>query len=124
VGDRETRGLHASRVAEMNPVVIGLGVAAAALSARYFLGAYEKWDAARPKGGAALASKYYRGPFDDPMTRAEAAKILGIRESAPPEKVKERHRKLLMLNHPDAGGSTFLASKINEAKEKLLGGSG
>ena len=55
------------------------------------------------------------------MTKREAALILGIRESAPKKKVREAHRRLSVINHPDTGGSTFLASKINEAKEKLLG---
>jgi DnaJ homolog subfamily C member 19 len=36
--------------------------------------------------------------------------------------VRERHRKLLLLNHPDAGGSGFIASKINEAKDVLIKG--
>ena len=61
-------------------------------------------------------------PFDDKMTRREAALILGIRETAPPERIKAAHRRILVLNHPDTGGSTFLATKINEAKELLLKG--
>ena len=56
------------------------------------------------------------------MTRKEAALILGVRESSAAKRIKEAHRKLLILNHPDTGGSTFIAGKINEAKELLLKG--
>ena len=59
------------------------------------------------------------------MTRREAALILGVRESAKPERIKKRHRSLLMINHPDTKhGSTLLATKINEAKDILLGKKG
>ena len=54
------------------------------------------------------------------MTLSESAKILGIRESSSIDAVRKAHRKLMILNHPDAGGSTFIAGKVNEAKEKLL----
>lgn len=43
------------------------------------------------------------------------------RENATPDKVKEAHRKVMVANHPDAGGSHYLASKINEAKDVMLG---
>jgi DnaJ family protein C protein 19 len=43
------------------------------------------------------------------------------RESTPSEKVKEAHRRVMVANHPDAGGSHYLASKINEAKDVMLG---
>jgi DnaJ family protein C protein 19 len=62
------------------------------------------------------------GGFEDKMTRKEAALILGVRESSTPKRIKEAHRKLLILNHPDTGGSTFIAGKVNEAKELLLKG--
>ena len=44
-----------------------------------------------------------------------------MRESASEEKVKEAHRKIMIANHPDAGGSSFIAAKVNEAKDILLG---
>ena len=65
---------------------------------------------------------FYEGGFEDKMDRSEAARILGVRESASVKRIKAAHRRILMLNHPDTGGSTFIASKINEAKEMLLKG--
>lgn len=69
-----------------------------------------------------VGSKYYEGGFEDTMTRREAALILGVRESSTAKRIKDAHRKILILNHPDTGGSTYMASKINEAKELLLKG--
>jgi len=61
--------------------------------------------------------------FDREMHRREACKILNLPISTiDRETIKDTHRRLLLANHPDKGGSTFLASKINEAKDVLLGG--
>ena len=67
-------------------------------------------------------SKFYEGGFDDTMSRKEAALILGVRESASVKRIKDAHRGILIANHPDTGGSTFIASKVNEAKELLIKG--
>lgn len=72
--------------------------------------------------GVGVGSKYYEGGFEEKMTRREAALILGVRESSSAKRIKEAHRKLLILNHPDTGGSTYLSGKLNEAKELLLKG--
>lgn len=77
-------------------------------------------------GGSAFsgwfARNYYDGGFEEKMTRREAALILGVRETATVERIKEAHRRVLILNHPDKGGSAFLAAKVNEAKDLLLKG--
>lgn len=44
-----------------------------------------------------------QGGFQTEMTRREAALILGIREHAKEEAVKDAHRKIMIANHPDAG---------------------
>ena len=69
-----------------------------------------------------FAKRFYDGGFEDKMTKREAALILGVRETTPVSKVKDAHRRILMANHPDRGGSPFIASKVNEAKDLLTKG--
>jgi hypothetical protein len=46
-----------------------------------------------------------QGGFLPEMTRREAAMILGLRESAPEERIKDAHKRIMIANHPDTGES-------------------
>ena len=57
---------------------------------------------------------------NQPMSRTEALDILGLDDPVTPEDIKEAYKKLMKKVHPDQEGSSWMATKLNEARDKLL----
>lgn len=72
-----------------------------------------EWQDARPTDANASG-------LSGEMTRDQALAILGLEEGATDEDVVAAHGRLIQRLHPDRGGSTFLAAKINQARDLLL----
>ncbi|SCU84373.1 LAME_0C09230g1_1 [Lachancea meyersii CBS 8951] len=134
------------------PIIVGLGVTAAALTVRSGLRAWDIYKRLTPLMIAQLnglrisvsearfqrqsSLRYgnlspqlksrlsqYSGGFNLKMKESEALLILGIDgneiQRLDIELIKRKHRKAMLHNHPDRGGSPFLAMKVNEARDVL-----
>ncbi len=103
------------------------GRGAIALSALVFLGPMIwSWIAegrARRMGGpqAGPRPRFWQPPPRGGMSHAEAYEILGLHPGATPQEIRAAHRRLMAAAHPDRGGSDWLAARINQARDVLLG---
>jgi hypothetical protein len=74
-------------------------------------------EADKPKGESRARSRKPSGH----MSLDEAYAVLGLKRGASEEDIGRAHRQMMKKFHPDQGGSTYLAARINEAKDVLLG---
>ncbi|KAF0026722.1 hypothetical protein F2P81_021459 [Scophthalmus maximus] len=100
-------------------VAVGLGVAAAAFAGRY---AFQLW---KPLGQVfsetvkkmptSAFSAYYKGGFEQKMSKREASLILGISPATTKPKVRDAHRRIMVLNHPDKGDHNYPVTPITSS---------
>jgi hypothetical protein len=87
----------------------------------YLDGRFPVWrDNAKPNGG----ERHGVAPGSSAMTKEEAYQILGLESGATATDIRKAHRRLMQRLHPDLGGTSFLAARINEAKDVLLSNHG
>lgn len=67
------------------------------------------------------ARRHRGAPGAGGMSEEEAYQTLGLRPGATEEEIRAAHRSLMKRVHPDLGGSAGLATRLNLAKERLLG---
>ncbi|MDA7946278.1 MAG: DnaJ domain-containing protein [Hyphomicrobiaceae bacterium] len=91
---------------------------AAQLIEAYLDRRFPDWHA---QAGQSRSSDQGTGQADGPMSTDEAYEILGLEPGASKSDIRRAHRNLMKKMHPDHGGSTYFAAKINQAKDLLLG---
>ena len=106
-------------------MLIGAGIAVAAFGSRALIRSFrsiQKQASVISKSPMFSSTYYYKGGFDPNMTRREALLILGVSPSSSKERVQQAYKRIMVLNHPDQGGSPYLSAKISQAKQLLDSG--
>jgi DnaJ homolog subfamily C member 19 len=91
---------------------------------------YQRWQAYRTSQGPQQRQQGSADSGQPPprrptgaMTREEAYQVLGLRPGASADEIRAAHHRLMRTAHPDSGGSDWLATRINLARDVLLGSS-
>ncbi|HEX5281361.1 MAG TPA: DnaJ domain-containing protein [Micropepsaceae bacterium] len=124
-GQRFSAGVMVALLAIALFMMREIGLAILAASGAWILlfgqhsahGGYKSAGASRESAGA---QRKPPAPSSS-MSRAEAFSVLGLKEGASESEIRTAHRRLMMQIHPDRGGSNYLAAKINQAKDVLVG---
>lgn len=119
-------GRTLSSMSEAEAIELYLGFKADGVKEAALMEAYLNWrvpDWQDKTGAAGGAGETASGGFSKGrMSIEEARAVLEVAPDASEEEIRQAHRRLMMKLHPDQGGSNYLAARINEAKDVLLGG--
>jgi DnaJ-domain-containing protein 1 len=115
-GPHAGRSLNQFDLSQLTAMIPGFDAESVALLESYLDRRFPAWrqDA---QGNAAGGQ---RRPANTKMTDEEAYQILGLQPGAGRDEIGRAHRALMKKLHPDQGGSTYLAARVNEAKDTLL----
>jgi DnaJ domain len=109
--------LDAFEVPQLVGMIPTLDSGSAALLESYLDRRFPGW---RQHAQRDAAGRQRRAAASAKMTEEEAYQILGLQPGAGRDEISRAHRALMKKLHPDQGGSTYLAARVNEAKDTLL----
>jgi hypothetical protein len=111
------RSLDEFDLPQLTAMIPGFDAESVSLLESYLDRRFPAWrqDAQRDRAGGER-----RSAASGKMTDEEAYQILGLQPGAGRDEIGRAHRALMKKLHPDQGGSTYLASRVNEAKDTLL----
>ena len=111
-------------------IILGTGLVVLALAGRFGLAAplgfimvwlWRLWRVTRESDNAGKASRAAGDKAGtQPMTVAEARDVLGVDAAASREEIETAYRDLIVKNHPDHGGTDWIAAQLNQARDILL----
>ncbi len=111
------RNLGEFDLSQLTAMISGFDAESVALLESYLDRRFPAW---RENAQGNAAGGQSRAASSGKMTDEEAYQILGLQPGAGRDEIGRAHRALMKKLHPDQGGSTYLAARVNEAKDTLL----
>lgn len=116
-GPNAGRSLDEFDLGELAAMLAGFDAESCALLESYLDRRFPAW---RQNADGDTAGRQRSQASGSKMTAEEAYQILGLQPGAAPDDIGRAHRTLMKKLHPDQGGSTYLAARVNAAKDTLL----